>query len=655
MSASAGPLDGSLLNEPRLNDGVGDSKNKSNKTSKKASSDKSSKKVSKNTSSNASGNASGMDPMPGPWGAMAFLVRLAFRYQPKLLWISLGVTIAGALPDALFALWLGILADAFRSTARPDRAKLIIAICGIGVSAVGGWLLRTGGDRLTMRFRQRLAVALETHVARLQATSPGIEQHERPDVLDRLAMLRDQIFTLDHVFLSMFGGLAILLRLAVVMVVLATIKAPMLLLVFAAIPPTWAAARRGKAESEVWEANASQRRLARHLFVLHSDPATAKELRVTGALQAMTDARANAWGQFALSIQKARIRSALIQAGAWSIFAGAFVFAIRFVAVGSGTSRAADALVVVAAGARLSSYVGAAATEIDGWGFFVQGAQRLLWLERMVSDRRDGATGLPPYRLAQGITFRDVSFTYPGSDRLVLEGVNVSLAAGSVIAVVGENGAGKSTLVKLLVGLYRPTTGRIDVDGVDLATIDQQAWRERTSGAFQDFVRFEFAAQRSVGLGDLPQLDDEPVALRAVASAGANDVLERLPEGLHTQLGPGWPGGVDLSGGQWQKLALARGLVRDHPLLVVLDEPTSALDAETEHALFERFAAQAAEAKTDGRVTILVSHRFSTVRMADVIIVLSGANVVEHGSHDELMSNNGPYSELYNIQASAYK
>jgi ATP-binding cassette, subfamily B, bacterial len=598
---------------------------------------------------------SSVGPMPGPWDAVRYLVRLANRYQPKLLWISLGVTIAGALPDALFALWLGILADAFRSDGSPDRVKLLIAICGVGFSAVGGWLLRSLGDRLAMKFRQWLAVALETHVARLQATSPGIEQHERPDVLDRLAMLRDQVFTLDHIFLSIFGGVAILLRLLVVMVVLATVKPAMLLLVVAAIPPAWAAARRGKAESAVWESVASQRRLARHLFVLHSDPATAKELRVTGAVASMTKARENSWGEFASTIQKSRVRSAVIQAGAWAIFAGAFVFAIRVVALGSGSSRAADALVVVAAGARLSAYIGAAATEIDGWGFFIQGAQRLLWLERMVSTRQAGAIATPPDRLAHGISLRDVSFAYPGSDRMVFENVNLSLSAGSVIAVVGENGAGKSTLVKLLAGLYQPTSGRIDVDGVDLATIDQEAWRERISGAFQDFVRFEFAAQRNVGLGDLAQLDSEPVALDAVARAGANDVLERLPDGLSTQLGPGWPGGVDLSGGQWQKLALARGLVRDHPLLVVLDEPTSALDAETEHALFERFAAQAAAAKADGRITILVSHRFSTVRMADEIVVLSGAHVVERGTHEQLMTLGGTYSELYTIQASAYR
>lgn len=596
-----------------------------------------------------------IEPLPGAWQSVRFLLRLAFRYQPALLWVSLGITVVAALPDALFALWLGFFADGLRNPAEPNRARLVIAGVGLGVSAVGGWLLRNSGDRLHMRFRQRLAVALETHVARLQATSPGIEQHERPEVLDRLAMLRDQVFTLDHVFLSLFGGLAILLRLVAVMVVLATIRPSMLLLGFAAIPPVFAAARRGKAESTVWESIASQRRLARHLFVLHADPASAKELRVAGATESMAVARADAWKVFERTMQSVRLRSALIQAGAWAIFGAAFVAAIQTVAAGSGPGRAADALVVVAAGARMTAYIGAAATEIDGWGFFVQGAQRLLWLERLVAARRHGAVGRPPERLHVGIGLRDVSFSYPGSSRMVLEHVDLTLPAGAVIAIVGENGAGKSTLVKLLAGLYTPTAGMVEVDGTDLATIDPEAWRERMAGAFQDFVRFEFAAQRSVGVGDLPRLDDQAGALGAVTKAGALDVIDRLPDGMDTQLGPSWEGGVDLSGGQWQKVALARGLFRDHPLLVVLDEPTSALDAETEHAMFERFAAQAEGTRDDGRVTVLVSHRFSTVRMADLIVVLSGSRVVEYGTHDQLMANHGTYSELYSIQASAYR
>ncbi len=593
--------------------------------------------------------------LPGAWGSMIHLLRLSVRYQPALLWISLAVTVAAALPDALFALWLGLLAEGLRDPAKPDTTLLVVVACGLGFSCVGGWLLRSTGDRLHTRFRQRLAVALESHVARLQATTPGVEQHERPAMLDRLAMLRDQVFTLDHLFLSIFGGLAILLRLLVVMVVLATIQPAMMLLLLAAIPPMIAAARRGKVESAVWESIAAQRRLARHLFVLGAEPASAKELRVARATKPVAAARTDAWAAFVSVVQSARLRSALVQTGAWAIFAAAFVIAIRAVATGSGAGRAADTLIVVAAGARLTAYIGAAATEIDTWGFFVQGAQRLLWLDRMVGAQTENATEAPPPRLRDGLALRNVSFAYPGSARLVLEEVDLELPAGSVVAVVGENGAGKSTLIKLLAGLYRPTTGQVEVDGIDLASIDASAWRERMAGAFQDFVRFELAAQRNVGLGDVDRLDDELAALGAMSRAGADDVLERLPDGMATQLGGAWPGGVDLSGGQWQKFALARGLVRDHPLLVVLDEPTSALDAETEHSLFERFAAETREARADGRVTILVSHRFSTVRMADRIVVLSGSRVVEQGTHTQLMARGGVYAELYTIQAAAYR
>ena len=158
-----------------------------------------------------------------------------------------------------------------------------------------------------------------------------------------------------------------------------------------------------------------------------------------------------------------------------------------------------------------------------------------------------------------------------------------------------------------------------------------------------------------MGLGDVPRVDDEDAVVAAVDRAGARDVVARLPSGLDTQLGPTWPGGVDVSFGQWQKLALARGFMRDRPLLLVLDEPTAALDAETEHALFERYAAAARDERADGRITILVSHRFSTVRMADIIVVMDGARVVEMGTHDELMARRGQYAELYGIQAAAYR
>ncbi|MFY9825034.1 MAG: ABC transporter ATP-binding protein, partial [Thermoanaerobaculia bacterium] len=342
---------------------------------------------------------------------------------------------------------------------------------------------------------------------------------------------------------------------------------------------------------------------------------------------------------------------------AWAVFGGAYVGAIAFVAWGIHAS-AGDVLLVLAAGARLSAYIGATVGEIGFLrGIWMDGSQRLAWLEDYAASLISKADLPVPVELREGIRLDHVSFAYPGTERLVLDDVSLALPAGAVVAVVGENGAGKTTLVKLLGKLYEPTSGAIYVDGQPLARMRADEWRERLAGAFQDFFRFEFRARHSVGVGDVPRLDDEPAVIRAVDRAGADDVVERLAAGLETQLGPTWPEGVEVSFGQWQKLALARGFMRDRPLLLVLDEPTAALDAETEHALFERYAAATHKDRSamDGRITILVSHRFSTVRMADLIVVLDGARLVEFGTHDELMAKGGQYSELYGIQAAAYR
>jgi ATP-binding cassette subfamily B protein len=250
----------------------------------------------------------------------------------------------------------------------------------------------------------------------------------------------------------------------------------------------------------------------------------------------------------------------------------------------------------------------------------------------------------------------DLHFQYPGSATPVLDGVSLLLPAGSVVALVGENGAGKTTLVKLLTGMYAPTAGRIMVDAADLGRMDPGQWRARTSAAFQDFARLELLAREAVGVGDLPRLEEREAVGTALERAGAGELRGRLPDGLETQLGRDWEGGTELSGGQWQKLALARAMMRDAPLLLILDEPTASLDAEPEHALFERYArASRRSAASAGTVTVLVSHRFSTVRMADLIVVLENGRVQEMGDHGALMSAGGLYAELYELQAQAYR
>jgi ATP-binding cassette subfamily B protein len=260
-----------------------------------------------------------------------------------------------------------------------------------------------------------------------------------------------------------------------------------------------------------------------------------------------------------------------------------------------------------------------------------------------------------PVRIRHGIELRGVSFTYPGATIPVLTGVDLLLPAGSIVAIVGENGAGKTTLTKLLCRFYDVTEGAITVDGADITRIPLDDWRDRTTAAFQDFVRWELTAQQAVGVGDLPRVEDRSAVLAALRRAYAQNLLERLEHGLTTQLGKTWTDGAELSGGQWQKLALGRAMMRESPLLLILDEPTSALDAEAERLLFEQYVTNARRvARETGGITLLVSHRFSTVRMADLILVVEHGRITETGNHEELIRKGGLYATLYALQASSY-
>jgi ATP-binding cassette subfamily B protein len=408
-------------------------------------------------------------------------------------------------------------------------------------------------------------------------------------------------------------------------------------------------------ERTAQERGAQSDRLARHLFTVTTSASPGKELRLLGIGPQLATRRRTAWEQWYGPVASARTGSSAWYAVGWAIFAAAYVGAIAIAATGRHAS-AASAILVLTAGARLSSYVGATVSEIGFLrGIWMDGSRRLAWLEDYASAAAADADLPAPERIADGIRFDHVTFFYPGTRQPALADVDLFLPSGCVVAVVGENGAGKTTLVKLLAKLYRPTSGRIFVDGTDLARLDPAQRRQRMAGAFQDFFRFEFRAGQTIGLGDLPRIDSEPALTAAMDRAGARDVIDTLPAGLATQLGPTWHEGVDISFGQWQKLALARGFMRDEPLIAALDEPTAALDAETEHQLFERYASRARERKQSGSITILVSHRFSTVRMADLIVVLDGARVAESGTHDDLMARGGRYAELYRIQASAYQ
>jgi ATP-binding cassette subfamily B protein len=591
------------------------------------------------------------DDIPGMPAALWRSLRFAYRAEPRLLVVSFATVTGAWIPDALAALWLKFLARG----ATQGRTSLVVgAAAGLAASTTLGWLLRIVGNRVEFLFRERATIAIEAHVVRLQAGVASIEHHERPEYLDRLQILKDHVFLLNHLYPALMSSVGALARVLIAVGLLVSIHPALAALVLFALPTMVTSSWRAGVERRIEESAAPRRRLAKHFFDLGTTAGPGKEIRVWRLGPRVVGWRRTAWDEWFGEVSSARKASAAWHALTWSIFGAAYVGAIVFVASVLHSS-AENVLLAVAAGANLSRYLGMTASQADFLRWCLEAAQRLSWLEDYAASREVASEVPAPQRIEGGIRLERVSFRYPGTEEWVLREVDVEFPAGSVVAVVGENGAGKTTLVKLLSRFYEPTEGRITVDGIELGRIRADEWREHLAGAYQDFMRFEFLARQTVGLGELARLEDVPALEAAVARAGADDVVARLPRGLDTQLGPTWHDGVELSFGQWQKLALARGFMRDRPLLLVLDEPTAALDAETEHALFERFAAASRAATSDGRITILVSHRFSTVRMADLIVVIDDGRVVEFGSHEQLMDGNGLYAELYGIQARAYR
>jgi ATP-binding cassette, subfamily B, bacterial len=263
---------------------------------------------------------------------------------------------------------------------------------------------------------------------------------------------------------------------------------------------------------------------------------------------------------------------------------------------------------------------------------------------------RSKPNALPaPRPIQRGFEFRNVSFKYPGSERLVLNGLNFSLHPGERVALIGENGEGKTTIVKLMTRLYDPFDGQVLLDGIDLREYDLEDLYREIGVIFQDFMRYEMTARENIAVGRIEQVGNLPALEQSAQKSLADQVVGKLPAGYEQMLGRRFDGGVDLSGGEWQKVALARAYLRDAQVLI-LDEPTSALDARSEYEVFQRFAEL-----TAGKMALFISHRFSTVRMADRIVVLEKGRIAEEGDHEQLTSLGGRYAEMFELQAASYR
>src|SRR5271163_2575052 len=459
-----------------------------------------------------------IEPLPPALSSMWRLCKLGYRHEPRMMVAAFVLSQLAALPDALLALWLMLLG---RGVLEHKPGMVQGAAIGLAVSTAATWFLRTVSTRVQRRFRDKVTIALESHVAHLQASIATVAHQERPEYLDRLSMLRNQVFVLDHMYMSLFSTLGWILRLGVTMALLASIHPALILLAVFAVPTVLTSTWRPEVERSAQERGAQSNRLARHLFTIATTAPPGKEVRVTGIGERLITDRRAAWEWWYGSVAAARRGSALWHALAWAVFGLVYVGAIVFVSYGL-RAPASQVLLVLAAGARLSAYIGATVGEIGFLrGFWMDGSRRLAWLEDYAASVA-AAGDLPvPAVLRRGLRLDHVSFAYPGTSRVVLDDVSFSLPAGSVVAIVGENGAGKTTLVKLLAKMYEPASGSILVDDTPLARMPAGEWRARLAGAFQDFFRFEFSAGHTVGLGDVPRLDDGPAVAAAVDRAGA--------------------------------------------------------------------------------------------------------------------------------------
>jgi ABC-type multidrug transport system fused ATPase/permease subunit len=582
------------------------------------------------------------------------VLRLSWRHYPRATAGLLAVTALSAGTGAAAAL---ALRQAIDGIIRGDRSAAVLGAADAAVVFAAQMYLGDVRRVLDAMLIDGVgALHLRPLIERRLAELPGLDHLERSDLLDRVTLLRGFGWRLSVSMWTAVAAVFDVAKLGLLLALLGTAVSPwLLLLVVFAAAPIWFDQRGQREVSQAELDTAEAFRLQRHLFNLATGPAGGKEIRVAGSGDEVARRQREAWAEAMHVRYRARLRATMWKLAGWTVFTLGFGAGLTLVVYQAayGTGTVGDVVLAITVAVTLR---GSLENVLFDMAYAIGGrtlAEPYLWL-RDYAAAADHRGDVPaPIALRDGITLDNVSFTYPGTPQRALNGVSCHLPAGSVVAIVGEYGSGKTTLVKLLGKFYQPDEGRILVDATDLADLTTGDWRARSSAVFQDFGRFHTRLGDAIGIGELAHLDDGHV-MAAVRAADAERMVEHLPKGLDTQLGRRFDG-VDLSEGQWQKTALARAAMRTEPLLFMLDEPTASLDAPSEHAIFVRSMAGARRyARRTGAITVIISHRFSTVTGADHILVLDQGRLVEQGSHQELLAADGTYAELYRIQATAY-
>ncbi len=528
--------------------------------------------------------------------------------------------------------------------------ELGIALVGEGLSRVSALLESLLGDL----FANRTSVELMRHAATLD-----LEQFENAEIYDKLERARRQTVGRIGLFTLLLATVQDLITLVTLAVALAVYVPWLLALLAVAVLPSLLGethfASLGYSLLYSWT---PERRKLDYLRYIAASDVSAKELKLFGLSDFLVGRYDRLSREFyeankALAIRRSLVSSLLAGVGTLGYY-GAYAVIIYLTVVGHRSPAGLftiGVLTFLAGSFRQSrdliQRVLLSLSQIFEQSLYLDDLFTFLAIEPRI---RPIAGARPvPSPIQEGFRFEGVGFRYPGAEQWAVRGLDFSLVPGERIALVGENGAGKTTLVKLLARLYDPAEGRILLDGVDLREYDLYSLRRNVGVIFQDFVRYDFLLRENIAVGNIARLEDQAGIEGAAGRSLADSVAGRLAGGYDQMLGRRFEGGVDLSGGEWQKVALARAYMRDAQLLI-LDEPTAALDARAEYEVFLRFSEL-----TKGRMAVLISHRFSTVRMADRILVLRGGELAEQGTHEELLALGGLYSELFQLQAAGYR
>jgi ATP-binding cassette subfamily B protein len=480
------------------------------------------------------------------------------------------------------------------------------------------------------------------------ATGVGLRYFESPEFYNRLNRVQTSAvvrpYQVTQGLLSMASAFAASLGLGITLFVISPLLLP--LVVVAGIPLLLTSGRASRLEFEFSVRQTPAVRLRGYFTMLQTGRDEAKEVRAFGLAGWLAARFDGLYAAYLHDLRAHVLRRGLLslvgQLGAAVVLGGTLIALVALIDRGDiGVAEAGAAIVAIRLLATQIQALFRGVQSIFESGLFLDDLRQFLALGEAAIDEDQGQDA--PERFDQ-VRAEDVRFRYPDADREALKGVDVELRAGEVVALVGENGSGKTTLAKLLAGLYEPDGGRVLWDGQDVSTFRPSSLRQRIAVVFQDFVHYALPATENISLGRVDQPVDPARVRSAAAAAGAETMLDRLPNGFDTVLSRLFAGGTDLSGGQWQRVALARSFYRDAPL-VILDEPSASLDPRAEHELFATL-----RDALRSRTALFISHRFSTVRGADRIYVLHEGEIVEQGTHDELVARNGRYAELYRLQ-----